>query len=58
LLPSGPEKPMFLAVRKRPALLNMWFDSQAGDGGMHYFQYHARYVVGYGDPLLAIMGNT
>lgn len=57
---SAPDipKPMFVAIRKRPTLLSMWFDSQAGDGGVHFFQYHGRYVVGYGDPLLAIMGNT
>jgi len=51
-------KPLFVAIRKRPALLNMWFDSQQPKGGKHYFQYHGRYVVGYGDPLLAYMGNT
>lgn len=55
---DAPEKPIVFAIRKRPALLNMWFDSQAGDGGVHYFQYHGRYVVKYGDPLLAIMGQT
>lgn len=51
-------KPLFVAIRKRPALQKMWFDAQADDGGKHYFKYHARYVVGYGDPLLAYMGNT
>lgn len=53
-----PVKPLFVAIRKRPTLLNMWFDSQQEDGGVHYFQYHGRYVVGYGDPLLATMGNS
>lgn len=58
LIADAEQKPMFVAIRKRPQLLNMWFDSQAGDGGVHYFQYHGRYVIDYGDPLLAIMGNT
>lgn len=51
-------KPMFVAVRKRPQLLNMWYDSQTEDGGTHYFQYHGRYVVDYGDWPYAIMGNS
>jgi len=51
-------KPILVAVRKRPTLLNMWFDSQAGDGGMHYFQYHGRYVHVYGDWRLAYQGNS
>jgi len=55
---SRPVKPLYVAVRKRPALHNMWFDSQQPDGGKHYFQFHGRYVVGYGDPMLAFMGNT
>lgn len=55
---SQPVKPLFVAIRKRPQLLNMWFDSQQEDGGVHYFQYHGRYVVGYGDPLLAAMGKS
>lgn len=55
---SRPEKPLFVAIRKRPMLQNMWFDSQQPDGGRHYFQYHGRYVVNYGDPLLAAMGST
>lgn len=52
------EKPLYVAIRKRPQLHNMWFDSQQEDGGVHYFQYHGRYDIGYGDPLLAYMGNT
>ncbi len=55
---SEPTKPMFVAIRKRPALNDMWFNAQDGDGGVWYFQYHARYVVDYGDPLLAAMGQT
>lgn len=51
-------KPLLVAIRKRPTLLNMWFDSQAGDGGVHYFQYHARYKHVYGDWRLAYQGNT
>lgn len=55
---SYPVKPLFVAIRKRPTLQDMWFDAQMPDGGYHYFKYHGRYVVGYGDPLLAYMGNT
>lgn len=51
-------KPLYVAIRKRPTLQDMWFDSQQPDGGRHYFKYHGRYVIGYGDPLLAYMGNT
>lgn len=51
-------KPMFVAIRKRPQLLNMWFDSQQPDGGRHYFQYHGRYTVQYADWPTAIMGNS
>jgi phage major head subunit gpT-like protein len=58
LVADAPEKPMFVAIRKRPALNDMWFDAQTGDGGTWYWQYHGRYVVDYGDPLLCIMGNT
>jgi phage major head subunit gpT-like protein len=55
---SYPVKPLFVAIRKRPQLQAMWFDAQQDKGGKHYFKYHARYVVGYGDPMLAIMGST
>ena len=51
-------KPMIVAVRKRPQLLDMWFDAQAGDGGLHYFMFHGRYVHVYGDWRLAYQGNT
>ena len=52
------QKPMIVAIRKRPTLLNMWFDSQAGDGGYHYFEYHGRYVIDVADWPTAIMGNS
>ena len=55
---SEPTKPMFVAIKKRPTLNDMWFNAQDGDGGMWYIQYHGRYTVDYGDPLLAAMGNT
>lgn len=58
LISDAPMKPMFVAIRKRPTLNDKWFDAKAGDGGKWYWQYHGRYVVDYGDPLLAIMGNT
>jgi phage major head subunit gpT-like protein len=53
-----PTKPLFVAVKKRPQLNDMWFDAQAGDGGIHYFQYHARYVVDFADWPTAIMGDS
>lgn len=51
-------KPLFVAMRKRPTLIDMKFDGQQPDGGKHYFTYHGRYVVGYGDWRLAYQGNT
>lgn len=55
---SEPTKPIVVGIRKRPQLVNMWFDSQQPDGGYHYFQYHARYNLAYGDWPMAIMGNS
>lgn len=55
---SQPVKPLVVAIRKRPMLNDQWFDATEGDGGKWYWQYHGRYVVAYGDPLLALMGNT
>lgn len=51
-------KPMFVAIRKRPVLHRMWWDTEQPDGGIHYFQYHARYTVQYADWPTAIMGQT
>lgn len=51
-------KPLFVAMRKNPTLTGMTFDAQEEGGGKHYFTYHARYVVGYGDWRLAAQGNT
>lgn len=58
LVSDAPMKPMFVAIRKRPELLSQDFEPDAGEGGMWYWRYHGRYTVDYGDPLLAIMGNT
>lgn len=57
---SNTAKPLFVAIRQRPQLMpdGIKFDPQQEDGGRWYFHYHARYVVGYGDPLLAYMGNS
>lgn len=55
---SRSTKPLYVAVRKRPTLNDQWFDAQQTDGGRWYWQYHGRYVVGYGDPMLAYMGNS
>lgn len=54
---NEPTKPLFVAIKKRPTL-RMWTDAQAGEGGKHYFQYHARYTIDYADWPTAIMGNT
>ena len=51
-------KPLFVAIRKRPTLHNIWFNSEQPDGGIHYFQYHGRYSVEYADWPTAIMGQT
>lgn len=51
-------KPIFVAIRKRPVLHRMWWDTEQPDGGIHYFQYHARYTVQYADWPTAIMGQT
>ena len=51
-------KPIIIVIRQRPELNDMWFDAQGGDGGMHYIQYHARYVIAYGDWRLAYQGQT
>jgi phage major head subunit gpT-like protein len=51
-------KPIFVAVRKRPQLLDIFYDSGAGEGGIYYIRYHGRYVIVYGDWRLAHMGNT
>lgn len=56
---SYPVKPLFVAIRKRPMLQgDPTYDTSEPDGGKWVFSYHARYVVGYGDPLLAYMGKT
>ena len=55
---EGMVKPLFVAVKKRPTLIDMKFDGQQLDGGKHYFTYHARHKVGYGDWRLAYQGNT
>lgn len=59
LASSESVKPLFVAMRKRPQLNGEpWFDPQQEDGGMWYFPYHGRYVVGYGDWRLATQGQT
>jgi phage major head subunit gpT-like protein len=51
-------KPIIVGIKKRPQLQRMWFDSQQDDGGIHYFQYHARYNLAYADWPVVTMGNT
>ena len=55
-----PVKPLYVAIRERPTLMydGIRFDPQQEDGGRWYFHYQGRYVVGYGDPMLATMGNS
>ena len=55
---SEMSKPVVVGIRKRPDLSAMWFDPQADNGGIHYFMYHARYNLVYGDWPTAIMGNS
>lgn len=52
-----PQKPIYLQMRKQPELV-IWDDESAGDGGVRYFKFHARYAVFYGDWRLAVMGNS
>ena len=51
-------KPLILAMRERPNLQASWFDPNAGEGGMYYFKFFARYECHYGDWRLAVQGNT
>jgi phage major head subunit gpT-like protein len=51
-------KPILIAMRKSPTLNAMWFDPQQDDGGIYYWQWHARYEMYYGDWRLAVQGNT
>ena len=50
-------KPINLQIRKQPTL-ETFDDLTAGDGGVRYFKYHARYTVFYGDWRLCLQGNT
>lgn len=59
LVASGqPTKPIIIAIREAPNLQTQWFDPEAGDGGMYYFKFYARYNHFYGDWRTAIMGNS
>jgi len=51
-------KPVIVGIKKRPTLIDVRFDGTAGDGGVHYFEYHARYNHIYGDWRSAYQGNT
>ena len=51
-------KPIIVAMRKQPMLQDAWFDPLQPDGGRHYFKFHARYEMYYGDWRLAVQGNT
>lgn len=51
-------KPVILVMREQPNLQAAWFEPLAGDGGIYYFKFYARYNVAYGDWRLAYMGKT
>jgi hypothetical protein len=51
-------KPILIVVREQPNLQTAWFDPDAGDGGMYYFKFYARYNHFVGNWRTAIMGNT
>lgn len=51
-------KPIYLAMREMPNLLNTWFDPYKPEGGWYGFKFYARYNVFYGDWRLAFEGNT
>ena len=54
---SMPEKPIFLQIRKEP-LLEILVDPLAGDGGVRYYKFHARYQIACGDWRLIVEGNS
>jgi phage major head subunit gpT-like protein len=54
---SQTARPLYIQNRQAPQLAQ-WDDEQAGDGGVRYFKWHARYSVFYGDWRMAIQGNT
>jgi phage major head subunit gpT-like protein len=51
-------KPLFVAIKQRPMLNDMWFDAQQHDGGIWYFQYHGRYTVDYADWPTIVQGSS
>lgn len=51
------QKPVGMQMRQQPEL-TQWDDENAGDGGVRYYKWHARYAPYYGDWRLAGMGNT
>jgi phage major head subunit gpT-like protein len=51
-------KPILVVMRKSPTLNAMWFDPQQEEGGIYYWQWHARYEMYYADWRLAAQGNT
>jgi len=54
--PTLPQKPVNIQVRKPPTL-RIWDDEAAGDGGVRYYKWHARYTGFYGDYRLVLKGN-
>jgi phage major head subunit gpT-like protein len=51
-------KPILIVMREAPNLQAAWFDPDAGDGGMYWFKFYARYNHYYGNWRLAVQGNT
>ena len=54
---SMPQKPLNLQLRKNAELV-IWDDEAAGNGGIRYYKWHARYNVFPGDWRLIIQGNS
>lgn len=55
--PNDLVKPLILQVRQAPRLV-IWDDESAGDGGVRYFKWHARYNMAYGSWRHCVMGNS
>lgn len=51
-------KPILVAMRKPPQLLDAWYDPNQPEGGYYYFKFHGRYEMYYTDWRLACQGNT
>jgi hypothetical protein len=55
--PSEPIKPLYIQDRQAPQLA-IWDVNEAGDGGVRYYKWHARYNIMPGDWRKVIEGNS